>query len=155
MERINTPSHLEIKFENRQIVYIKDLVTNSLLKTFQNPLTTKIPKIYIIKDKAEYLYVGVTLQSLRTRFRYGFNANGESGYHGYKWRDKSIAQIYVWCFDELSSHQLESVEAELVFLIRAKTGNWPTYQNEIHFNNDYEGGREIAEKIFNWILTNS
>lgn len=151
MNKINVPINLELKFEDKNIISIKDLKTNKHIKTFQFPLTSKHPKIYIIKDKSEYFYIGITQQSIRSRFRYGFNANGETGYHGYKWKDKSIVQLFVWCFDELTSYQLESVEAELAFLIRAKTNKWPIYQNEIHFNNDYDEAKEIANSIFTYI----
>jgi hypothetical protein len=50
----------------------------------------------------------------------------------------------------LTKIEIESIEAELVFLIRQKTGLWPLTQNEIHFNNDFSGGKVFAKKIFLW-----
>ena len=44
---------------------------------------------------------------------------------------------------------VESVEAELVYLVRNKTGKWPKNQNEIHFNNfEIEKAKQVAEKIY-------
>jgi hypothetical protein len=44
--------------------------------------------------------------------------------------------------------QIENTEAELVFLIRQKTGRLPLHQNEIHFNNEYIDGRILAEELY-------
>lgn len=151
MHSINTPTCLILKFNGRNISEIIESNSNRILKTFGPPLTSKKPKLYLIKDRDEFVYVGITQQSLRNRFRYGFNADGESGYHGYKWKEKSLIQLYVWCFDELTPYQLEGVEAELVYLIRTKTGMWPIYQNEIHFNNDYDKAKEIAKSIYAYV----
>ena len=54
-------------------------------------------------------------------------------------------------FNGYNEFQLENIEAELVYLIRANTNNWPIYQNEVHFNNKFEKGNKIAEKNFNLI----
>ena len=44
---------------------------------------------------------------------------------------------------------VESVEAELVYLIRKKTGKWPCFQNEIHFSNhNLKKAKEIALAIY-------
>jgi hypothetical protein len=44
---------------------------------------------------------------------------------------------------------VEGIEAELVYLVRSKTGRWPLFQNEIHFNNDnHEKTKEIALRIY-------
>ena len=47
----------------------------------------------------------------------------------------------------MNKEQIENIEAELAFLIRTKTGKWPLNQNEIHFNNKFDNGKEIAEKM--------
>jgi hypothetical protein len=62
---------------------------NGLFK-FGPPATSRVPKLYIVSDprKAAPIYVGITKQSMRTRLRIGWTADGSSGYHGYKWRDK-------------------------------------------------------------------
>ncbi|SFJ23007.1 hypothetical protein SAMN04487893_104187 [Myroides guanonis] len=134
--------------ENRINSFI-DMSTQQSMKSFHKRLVKKrIPKIYVIKENNEVLYVGTTVQSLTARFRYGLKADGSKGYHGYKWKNKECVDIYVWCFETLNKVKIENIEAELAFLIRTKTGKWPTYQNEIHFNNNYEQGKEIADKIF-------
>ena len=62
-------------------------------------------------------------------------------------------KLFVWTFQNYTETQLENIEAELTYLIRSKTNNWPLYQNEIHFNNKFEKGKEIAEKIFELVET--
>lgn len=119
-------------------------------------------KIYILKDKYSYVYVGKTKQGIGTKFRQGFRSyenalNGKpiSGYGGYQWIKKykpthNILQLYVfdlgdWCTDRES----EAIEAEIVFQIRKNQKLWPKCQNEIHFNNDFGDAERKATQILN------
>ncbi len=70
------------------------------------PITEKINKLYVLRNQNEYLYVGITKQSLRERLRSGFNAKGENGYHGYKWKNLKQFKLFVWAFKELTDKQL-------------------------------------------------
>lgn len=143
---------LNITIFQNKITYFKDILTQQKLVSFQKRLVKKgVSKIYIVKHESEFLYVGTTVQSLTARFRYGLNADGKKGYHGYKWKHKESVDLYVWCFEALDKIQIESIEAELAFLIRDKTGKWPLSQNEIHFNNEFNEGREIALKMYEHI----
>jgi hypothetical protein len=135
-------------FENKISSFL-DKSSDLFLKSFHKRLTKKnVSKIYVIKHESDFLYVGTTTQSLSSRFRYGLKADGKNGYHGYKWKRKESVDLYAWCFDTLSKIEIENIEAELVFLIRTKTGKWPQKQNEIHFNNEFDNGKGIAEKMF-------
>ena len=58
-----------------------------------------------------------------------------------------MAELLVWCFPDATSEQVEAVEAELVYYIREKTGQWPKYQMEIHFHGATESEKEIAKSI--------
>ncbi|RZK13166.1 MAG: hypothetical protein EOO46_00340 [Flavobacterium sp.] len=113
-----------------------------------------LPKVYIIKANELFLFIGVTTQSLTSRFRYGFNAIGKNGYYGYQWKTRLLVELYVWYFEAFDRNQVENIEAELAFLIRAKTGKWPIDQNEIHFNNKFENGKEIALKCLKLFPSN-
>ena len=89
---------------------------------------------------------------MRTRFRLGFNATGESGYHGYAWRHKfEEAVLDVWCHEdpltEKPERDVETVEAEIVFLARC-AGQWPEGQTEIHFHPSTEEHRRVAADIW-------
>jgi hypothetical protein len=42
----------------------------------------KLPKLYVVRQGKDVLYVGITSQDIRKRLRYGFATSGESGYHG-------------------------------------------------------------------------
>lgn len=152
MDIFNDLDRLVLTLKGGKIASIKDTMTGVNLNSFHNRLTKPgIPKLYILKDQKNYLYVGVTIQSLTARFRSGLDAVGKHGYHGYKWRDKAMVQLFVWSFVGLSKKQIENIESELVFVIRQQTGQWPINQTEIHFNNEYEPGKFIAKELFTFM----
>lgn len=126
-------------------------------KDFSDELIrSKNPKIYLIKSEDEFLYVGYASQSIITRLGQGFRANGERGYHGYKWKKLEKVELIVFVFPILaetsakdSRTYFEAIEAELVYQIRTHTCKWPIYQNEIHFNNYFpEEASRIAKELF-------
>jgi len=118
------------------------------------------PKIYILKEGDAVVYVGYTSQSIATRFRQGIKASGLNGYYGYKWKQANELKLLVFVFDQKlkgNKHEddktyielAEAVEAELVYTVRDKTGMWPAYQNEIHFNNSQSDlAKGIASEIY-------
>jgi|SRR5436190_16125796 len=148
IQTLNDFDHLELILNNNEITSYLDILSGISLKAFHSRLTTKIPKLYILKEGNEYLYVGVTAQSITSRIRYGLKANGKAGYHGYKWKTKERVQLFVWRFEDLKMHEVENIEAELVYIIRQRTGKWPLHQNEIHFNNDYQEGKSLSEELY-------
>jgi hypothetical protein len=120
-------------------------------------------KLYLVYHSSEIFYVGEAHTSIKTRFQRGYNAYNyykrnndiaRNGYKGYKWLDKannpqrSLTISVVTFTKEFDDNReiIEAIEGELVYLIRNKTGNWPKFQNEIHFRN-CAGAREIAEGI--------
>jgi len=148
IQTLNDYDHLELTLSESQIISYLDVLTGISLKGFHQRLTTKVPKVYILKENSDYLYVGTTTQSISSRLRYGLKADGKAGYHGYKWKTKEKVRLFVWRFENLTMHQVENVEAELAFLIREKTGKWPIYQNEIHFNNNFDDGKVLAFELY-------
>jgi hypothetical protein len=119
---------------------------------FSGFATSSKPKLYIASVDNVPIYVGVTKQSMRTRLRLGWNADGSGGYHGYAWRRlMSEAVLDVWCHEDAPPDNqcldIETVEAEVVFLIRC-AGQWPLHQTEIHFHPSSEEHRAVAKSIF-------
>lgn len=116
---------------------------------FLPPDTKAVPKIYVVKHNRDICYVGITSQSISSRLRVGFKAEGEHGYHGYKWKDEiEQADLLIWAFDKGTN--IESIEAELVYFIREKTGKWPKYQMEIHFHHGAtKRDEQTAKSILN------
>ena len=106
---------------------------------FRKPVTGKgRSKLYILKYRDSIIYVGYTSQSIGTRLSYGFRASGETGYHGYQWKQLDEVQLLVFVFDQDAAPKLgdrserdfyEAVEAELVYLIREQSGRWPKWQH--------------------------
>jgi len=117
------------------------------VNTFRKPVTDKgVFKLYVVKHQSKVIYVGVTSQGIRTRLRQGLKAKGEHGYHGYQWKNLSEVDLLVWCFPEepFERERMESIEAELVYLVRSHTGQWPEYQTEIHFHRLSEEEKRVA-----------
>ena len=117
---------------------------------------SSLPKLYVVTADEAPIYVGVTRQSIRSRLRFGFTAKGEHGYHGYRWRHcYNDVTLDLWChIDPPEKDKLldvETIEAEVVFLIRQK-GQWPPYQTEIHFHPSTPDHRRTAEAIVRWYL---
>jgi len=108
-------------------------------------------KLYVLKNSKEIYYIGVTSLSMSARLRIGYRAKGEHGYHGYKWIGKiSRAELLVWCFTKGHRCRAEAIEGELVYIVRNRTGKWPTYQMEIHFHPDAsDKEKQIAETLAN------
>jgi hypothetical protein len=118
---------------------------------FSGLATSGLPKLYVVSVGGQPIYVGVTKQSMRDRLRYGWNATGTSGYYGYAWRHKfSEADVDIWCHEDAPAENrlldIETVEAEVVFLIRS-AGQWPPFQTEIHFHQSDPGHRQVAAAI--------
>ena len=119
--------------------------------------------------------MGKTTEPIATRLRDGFSTDGHKGYKGYLWRhylEKATIDIWILtlkdkdfealgddpnmkrakekCDDnKMREIVIETVEAEVVFLIRQISGQWPKYQTEIHFHQSLDAHREIAKKIVN------
>jgi len=148
------PYEYTLTIKNKSINEIRDKANNKV-RYFDPVLTAKkkTSKIYVLKIKKDVLYIGQTIQSMRTRLTQGLHAKGKNGYHGYKWKNNEDVKLYVFCFQKMETKKLESIEAELVFLVRNNTGKWALAQNEIHFNNNFEEAKKIAFKIYNQILT--
>ena len=123
---------------------------------FMGEASRQVPKLYIVSDGGNPLYVGKTSQKLRDRLRSGFAAVGEHGYHGYAWRHRlEWATIDVWLAvgdDTQDPTWIETVEAEVVFLVRQRCGQWPEHQTEIHFHASTCDHRGAARQIIDHCL---
>lgn len=122
---------------------------------FSKTACSRIPKLYALSVERTPIYIGITKQPIRSRLRYGFSADGRTGYYGYSWRHKiAEATLSVWFQEDAhdgSTTEIETVEAEVVFLARC-AGQWPLYQTEIHFHQSNEMHRSIAAGIWS-VLT--
>ena len=97
-----------------------------------------MPKLYVASHDGIPIYVGVTVQTMSARLRFGAKAEGKGGYYGYAWRREiPKANLDIWCHEDAPDENrvldMETVEAEVVFLIRC-SDQWPRYQTEIHFH---------------------
>jgi hypothetical protein len=127
------------------------------------PLNSTNHKIYIVRQKGRFLYVGQTKQTIGTKFGQSFRSykiyitqgKKEGGYGGYKWiadyMNQELLLDVIDLGDDMTKIQAEAIEAEIAFAIRTKTKAWPLCQNEIHFNNLYADAVAEAEHILELI----
>jgi hypothetical protein len=122
--------------------------------TFTKPSTIRgLAKLYTVSLAGKLWYVGIAEQPMSARLGFGFKATGKAGYHGYKWKG-SIEKLAlsVWTAElnggPASLQELKTVEAEVAFICRLKSGQWPLYQHEIHFFPSGDHHRAAAERIF-------
>lgn len=112
---------------------------------------SKNPKLYIASVDGKPIYVGITKQSMQRRLQYGWKAAGTHGYYGYAWRHNgTAAELDVWEHADAEApneRDIETVEAEIVYLIRHRCGQWPAFQTEIHFYESSEVHRTVAAQI--------
>jgi len=107
-------------------------------------------KIYIVSYGKKILYVGETKRSIKARLR-------NSKKYGHKFFDKNINRhrklilsvaVFENNYDD-NKEFIEAIEAEIVYLVRTKLNCWPTFQNEIHFNNvNANDARKKAKYIY-------
>lgn len=118
---------------------------------FVTPATERNkPKLYVASKDGELLYVGVTNQPMSVRLRGGLTADGAHGYYGYAWGKKNQSiRLDIWYLDgeDIKPTDLETIEAEVVFLYRYQSGQWPQAQTEIHFYPSGTIHRECAKQI--------
>lgn len=144
----------KLTLSNQKIEQWVEIESGKILSKLGKPLTSALYKLYVLYSTKtnQILYVGTTKMSLKSRLNSGLKANGESGYHGYKWKDEHQVNISVWAFPNLDKTQIENIEAELAFTVRLETGKWPIHQNEIHFNNSFQKiGNMLAKEIYDKI----
>lgn len=150
-EKIKNYHRYRIKIKNRRIVSKEKENKNGKMVTvnyFEQPVTNnKLPKIYVVKYKSDIIYVGITSQPISRRISGGLKADGKHGYYGYGFKNLESVNFFVFWFPE-KKLRVETIEAEIVYLIRNKTGEWPKCQTEIHFHNATESEKEIAVLIY-------
>lgn len=128
---------------------------------FSKPASaSKHPKLYTLACDGKLLYVGIASQSMSSRLSFGFRAGGKGGYHGYKWKTlRRRLALSVWTADRedrpATLRDLETVEAEVAFLCRQQSGQWPVFQHEIHFYSSLPSHREAAEEIYSHAIRRS
>lgn len=130
------------------------LSTGGAICRFSKPASvSRHPKLYTVTADDKLIYVGVASQSMSSRLALGFRANGRGGYHGYKWKNLRRGFVLsVWTAEyqggTATIRDLETIEAEVAFLCRQESGQWPQFQHEIHFYPSLMIHREAAKKIY-------
>jgi len=153
--KLSKPQKYELKFLASLNYIVKG---QNGEEKFSAPASSKAtPKLYVVCDSKVIHYVGITRQSMATRLRQGFNANGVHGYHGYKWKNNADKlELSIWVLENVEPdkayQELETIEAEIVFLCRLHSNQWPESQHEIHFHKSKEFHRKCAQQVYEHIM---
>ena len=121
---------------------------------FAKPASIRgVAKLYALSNAGKLLYVGIAKQPMAERLSFGFKAKGKGGHHGYKWKHLTHEiQLIVWTASSGGNYvelrEMETVEAEVAFLCRHLSGQWPEYQHEIHFYPSTNVHRAAAKRIY-------
>ena len=125
---------------------------------FTGQVAEKCSKVYVVSSRRKIMYVGSTTQPIGSRLNGALKANGANGYYGYKWKNSTNPlSLDVWILEDFGMKKgarstiAETVEAEIVFLIRSQGGNWPEHQTEIHFHKSSKHHRRWANEIYTMI----
>ena len=128
-------------------------VDGAICKFSRPASASKHPKLYTLAVAGKLVYVGGASQSMSARLSLGFRANGKGGYHGYKWKNlRNVLSLNVWSAEHdgrpATLRDFETVEAEVAFLCRRESGQWPEFQHEIHFYRSLPRHRDAATEIY-------
>jgi len=148
--KLDLPQIYEIQIDDDSY----QLSQGGLKCKFSSPASTNgIAKLYTVTQKNTLLYVGISKQRISARLRYGFKSTGKNGYHGYKWKKiREPLILNIWTAKDkdtfIDLKEIEKIEAEVVYLCRRNSGQWPTHQNEIHFHSTNKVHRRLAQEIY-------
>ena len=148
---LSEPQEYNLKIGND---FSYELSQSGKLCKFSRPATVRgIAKLYTVTMGKTLIYVGIAKQPMSSRLNYGFKSNGKAGYHGYKWKNiREDLKLNVWVAksgnEYVSLSDIEVIEAEVAYLCRHLSGQWPTYQHEIHFHQSKHIHRKLAQAIY-------
>ncbi|MBW9066099.1 hypothetical protein JNB71_22585 [Rhizobium herbae] len=147
------PARFKINYTPNEKKILCERGTNK----FSGLTSSKQPKLYIFSRDNKPIYVGATVRPMGERLRVGWQAQGEGGYHGYGFRlEGDAVDLDVWVDTDpvreraegkRSGSDIETIEAEVVYLLRHRNGQWPAFQTEIHFYQSDPDHHREAEKV--------
>ena len=150
-----------MKIDTEQIYSLKvkadhsyELKRNNERCTFAKPATIRgISKLYTISQGSHLYYVGIARAPMSSRINSGLKSSGKNGYHGYKWKHiRSTMDLRVWTISKnnklIEFSVMEAIEAEVAYMCRQESKQWPRHQQEIHFHQSKSDHRKIAKIIY-------
>lgn len=109
-------------------------------------------KIFVIKSGFEYTYVGYASDSILTRLSQGLTDSLGKYFVKEGEFESNELDLFIFEFPLLidytktkARNYYQSIQSELVYLIKSETGKWPTLQRQINTSNDNQGqAKEVA-----------
>lgn len=110
------------------------------------------PKIFAIKSEDEFTYVGYASGELYSRITRGLADSLAKTYIKNGDFESKELDLYVFEFALFADYSktetrqyYQSIQSELIFLIKAQTGLWPTLQKQVNLSNDNQNEtKEVA-----------
>lgn len=127
------------------------VVTLSGQTHFIQPDSKSGLKLYLVGLDGRLHYVGITNRPMSARINMGIKAKGKNGYHGYAWKNiraPMILDVITLSGNNIGRSDVEAIEAEVAYLCRSQTGEWPLSQTEIHFRRSNNIHKKLALEIY-------
>lgn len=114
------------------------------------------PKIFVIKSENKFTYVGYSSGELYSRITRGLADSLAKTYIKNGDFETKELDLYVFEFAVFADYSktetrqyYQSIQSELIFLIKYQTGLWPILQKQVNLSNDNQKDtREIAVEMF-------
>ncbi|WP_339880605.1 hypothetical protein [uncultured Algoriphagus sp.] len=140
-----------LKEEDRYLINI----SSSKEENHSSGLESGQPKIFVIKSEKEFSYVGYASESMFPRITKGLAASLAKAYMKDRELETKELDLYIFefmlfaDFSKTETRQYyQSIQSELIYLIKAETGTWPILQKQINlWNENQEEAKEIAYEM--------
>ncbi|WP_194973660.1 hypothetical protein [Aquiflexum lacus] len=134
-------------------------ISNAKEEDYTSGLESNQPKIFSIKFKDEFCYVGYAHGPLISRLTQDLAKSIAKAYmkeSGFETEELILDVFEFIPFADVSRTETrnfyQSIQSELVFLIKTKTVNWPTLQKQIGLSNhNREDAKKLALEMFETI----
>ena len=145
----------ETDFPKEEFQYFFRIADQSEEK-YPSNLESGQPKIFVIKSCIEYIYVGYASESIFSRVSNGLAESLGKAYIKEEEFESEELDLFIFEFVLFADYTktetrnyYQSIQSELIYLIKSKTGRWPALQKQINVSNmNQNETKEVAEEMF-------
>jgi hypothetical protein len=131
-------------------------ITSQSGEKYPSSLDSGQAKIFVIKSGLENIYVGYASESMLTRLSQGLTDSFGKYFVKEGEFESEELDLFIFEFPLLvdntkteTRNYYQSIQSELIYLIKSETGKWPTLQKQINVSNlNAEEAGEIAREMF-------
>ena len=142
-------------FSKEEFQYFFRITDQSEEKSLSN-LESGQPKIFVIKSGIKYIYVGYASESIFPRLSNGLAESLGKAFIKEEEFESEELDLFIFEFVLFADYTktetrnyYQSIQSELIYLIKSETGKWPALQKQINVSNlNVKEAREIAKEMF-------